>query len=153
MAFFIAYINMRHFYSPLVVLTILCSCSPTNQTKSKDLDYADFLDRHVLYNEIFIKEEESYLVYFYSEYCGYCQSIKEDILTFASEEYFPLYFCNDIDNFVLYGSVETTIGCDDVSCLAICGTPSLMRIESHKVMENICGRSSVLAYLSFYIDK
>ena len=143
---------MRHFYLPLVLLTLICSCSPTSKTKEDKLDYLDFIDRHVLYSEVLTKEEESYLVYFYSEYCGYCQSIKEDVLTFVKGEYFPFYFCNDTENFVISISYEDSIGCDDTSNLLICGTPSLMRIENHKVMENICGRSSVLAYLSLYTD-
>lgn len=143
---------MRNILSTIVFLGLLCSCSTKKTSQKKEYNYDDYESIQISYSEVFDKTEESYLVYFYSEYCGYCQSIKEEVLSFVDGNYFPIYLCHDTDNFLMGYEYEQSIGCQTSSCLIVCGTPSLIRIENHKIVLNACGVNSVLAYLSFYSD-
>ena len=143
---------MKNILLTLVSFALFCSCSSKEAGKKKEYNYDDYESYKISYSEVFERKEESYLVYFYSEYCGYCLSIKEDILSFVDGHYFPIYLCNDVENFSIGYDDEQSIGCEDNNCLLICGTPSLIRIENHKVVMNVCGANSVLTYLSFYTD-
>ena len=52
-----------------------------NATKLK---YEDF--EHVTsFSEVLNQTEDKYLVYYYSESCGYCKQIKDEVLDFATE--------------------------------------------------------------------
>ena len=77
----------------LVLLLFLSSCS----TPQKKLDYSDFQNRTIEWNNLFDQYQTEYEVYIYSTYCLYCYEIKDDILNYGyHKENFFLIIYNDI---------------------------------------------------------
>ena len=71
----------------LLSMALLTSCStgvveevPT--VIVPEYDYSITKDDQIKWNDLFSQKEERYLVYFYSEYCGYCKSIKQEVLSY-----------------------------------------------------------------------
>merc|ERR1711879_297778 len=62
---------------------------------TKELDY-DAFETISTFEETTTQPESDYLVYFYSDSCGYCATIKNDVLAFAdsNEANMKLYLAN-----------------------------------------------------------
>ena len=56
------------------------------------LDYAITTDNQIKWADIFNQEENRYVVYFYSEYCGHCKLVKQDILSYYLLDLEKIYF-------------------------------------------------------------
>lgn len=68
------------FLSSLILLT---SCNANNTTSNKNLDYSDFAT--ISSEQIFNMNENNYAIYFYSLNCSVCNSMKNDIFSFAEK--------------------------------------------------------------------
>ena len=139
---------MKKIISLVIPLLILCGCK-SNQTTEESHNYHEIKDRIIEWNYIFEQEEDDYLVYFYSERCGYCNEIKQDIIRFYLNEYMPMYFvCTDYD--VVIGPKSDLTGVDNIDDFFIFGTPFLSRLLNHKVANYYVGVSEIRNYISSF---
>ena len=138
---------MKKCKSLLIPLLVLCGCTTT---KKEELhNYHEIKDRQIEWNSIFKQEEEDYLVYFYSERCGYCNEIKQDVLKFYLADYLPMYFvCTDYDAVV--GPRSDLTGVDNIDDFYIFGTPFLARLLEHKIANYYVGVSEIRQFISGY---
>ncbi|MFA6649375.1 MAG: hypothetical protein WCS48_04710 [Candidatus Izemoplasmatales bacterium] len=87
---------------PLSALALwACMATTSEEVTTSGLDYADF-DTITAFDQIFIQDEGTYLVYLYSTNCSNCLSIKTEVLNFAmTYPYKTVFFFN------VYGYSET----------------------------------------------
>ena len=139
---------MKIIKSLVIPLLILCGCNANNQPEEQH-NYHEIKDRLILWNNIFNQDEDDYLVYFYSERCGYCNEIKQDVLKFYLQEYMPMYFvCTDYD--VVVGPRSDLTGVDSIEDFFIFGTPFLARLKQHIVFNYYVGVSEIRDYISTF---
>jgi len=140
----------------LLSLALLLSCSPSAnasdsgenaQESTSFLDYSE-VTTQIKWVDIFEQEEERYLIYFYSEYCGYCRDIKEEFLTyyFGADE--KIYFVDSIKEKAVYKSgAEWIIGVNNIDDFFIPGTPFLVEISNWNVTNYYIGVSAIRLYI------
>ena len=129
-------------------LLLLCGCSP-QKPPEEEHNYHEIKDKLIDWNYIFEQEENDYLVYFYSERCGYCNEIKQDIIKFYLAEIIPMYFvCTDFDAVV--GPRGDLTGVDNIDDFYIFGTPFLSRLKNHKIANYYVGVSEIRSFISTY---
>jgi len=102
--------------------------------------YSDFENINSFY-AIQTQEEDEYLVYYYSESCGYCNEIKEDVLNFAHENNagIKMYL---LDAATATGS--TLVITDPTSGATMDGTPSLIIVKNGVIVQMSPGYINVL---------
>lgn len=112
------------------------------------LDYSDFEDvRQLSYDAGETKENERYILYYYSENCGHCSDVKQEILAFFQTfDHLNVYLMDT-------GAEEVK----DVSRYdEFVGTPSLFIIADGEVIESYIGsqeiRSFIESYRAFELD-
>ena len=137
---------MKKVLSLIVPLLVLAGCKE-DHIKDDKHNYHETKDSLIGWNETFNQIEDEYIVYFYSETCGHCNSIKQDVISFYLKEYIPMYFvCTDLG--VVYGKNKDIVGVDNIDEFFIYGTPSLCEINSHKVESYYVGEKEILDYIN-----
>lgn len=121
------------------------SCSPKNE--KVDRDYSDYENITISWENVFFAAKSQYFVYIFSETCGHCIAIKDDILTFADEEEFPIYLVQFSEDIPVTYSVEDTIGATNIENLSILGTPTLIEIDEGVVVKNVAGAGRIIPLL------
>ena len=106
------------------------------ETFRTQLDYADF-DNLQNFSDIYDRPEEKYVVYYYSEFCGYCNQIKDFMLSFANE--------NDAGIKVYMLDVQKITGAYPFE--GTYGTPTIFIVENGIVTYTTSGATSVPEYL------
>ena len=142
----------RLLFVSLTSLAIVVSCSPTRETtnnkniveqeeiiKNKEIPWLEALDQ----------EENHYIIFVYSETCGHCHDMMDEIIDFAKSDILVTYFINTRKNEVPI-SREIIENTTDITELSILGTPTILEIESKTVIKNIAGIDKCLTFL---IDK
>ena len=134
----------------LMSLVLLCSCSSKTIQPVNELDYSIIREEDfVKWNDIFEMEESSYKVYFYSEHCGYCKQIKQDILSYYLINMERLYFCNSDENeVVMKANDEALIGVCSIEDFFIPGTPYLVGFNNNVVSEIYKGSKQIKEYIA-----
>ena len=135
---------MKTYYFLLVLL--LSSCTSYKATKIKEYDYSD-IETMIQWNEIFIQNEESYSVFFYSQTCGHCKELKQDILSYYFGNYERLYFVETDDNTV-FGPQNDLVGVDSIEEFYIFGTPFLINVDNWKVSNYYAGNAKIRDYIA-----
>lgn len=139
---------MKKLSSLVLPLLLLSGCASNNKQETIH-NYHEIKDRLIEWNTIFEQPEENYLVYFYSERCGYCNELKQDIIKFYLADYVPMYFvCTDYD--VVVGPRSDLTGVDKIEDFYIFGTPFLTRLKLNKVANYYVGLSEIKEYISAY---
>lgn len=129
----------------LVFPVLVSSCGTTIQQPFHN--YHEIKDRIIEWNQLFIQSEEYYLIYFYSEKCGHCNEIKQDILDYYFESVTKMYFvCADYE--VVTGPKADLKGIDKLDEFYIFGTPFLLEVKDHKVLDYYAGPSEILGFIS-----
>ena len=142
---------MRTYFSRLVFfpcLFALTSCGEESNSQIIKRSYEEVGDREILWSEVFDIDKEDYLVYFYSPTCGHCRSIKDQMISYASDDSHNMYLVKFSDDAVVSTSVKNTIGITSVEDLSILGTPSLIEIVMHTLTKNIAGSEAILEFLN-----
>lgn len=130
----------------LIIFSILLLTSCNNETPIYH-NYHETKNSLISWHDIFTQEENNYLVYFYSERCGHCNEIKQDVISFYLEDIYPMYFvCTDIE--VVLGPKNSLVGIDNINDFYIFGTPFLLNLVDHKVDSYYGGASEVKEYIS-----
>ena len=113
---------------------------------SKEYDYSD-VTTHIDWIDVFSQAEDLYFVYFYSLTCGHCKEIKQEILSYYFSSNETIYFVQADENTV-YGSSGELIGVSDISNLFIYGTPFLIKLENHVIVEYYGGEKGIREYIN-----
>ena len=113
----------------LVLVFTLSGCNGT-----KELDYNDFSEDHLLtWQQVLEKDEDQYLLYYYGVNCSHCKTIKADILEFASSNQAGLkvYFIDSgevpTENLNMYPVY------DPITSETVPGTPTMLVIVDGKL--------------------
>jgi thiol-disulfide isomerase/thioredoxin len=115
-----------------------------NQT-SDTLDYKSFqaVDSYEKVNEI---EDQKFSLYFYSESCGACQSIKNTSLSFFDDnrDNLPVYM---LDASTIRGSRDSL---DLPQGESLTSTPTLMIVEYGVIVQFLVGTVEIQDYIDNY---
>lgn len=131
----------------ICLLTSLCllGCK-SEKTKEENHNYHEIKSCLLNWSDVFNQSETDYLVYFYSERCGHCNEIKNEIISYYYSTDNKLYFvCTDIDSVI--GPVKDLTGIDNIDDFYIFGTPFLIRIYEFMVKEYYAGTKAILNFI------
>ena len=138
----------------LLSTLLVISCTPeTNEPVIEEkedlkLDYSIAENDHVKWGEIFSREEKRYMVYFYSNYCGYCRMLKEDILNYYLLNKEKMYFVNAIEENAVFGTPASgIIGLKCIEDFYIAGTPTLVEFTNWIVTNLYSGLDNIKMYI------
>lgn len=151
---------MRRFFKmkkiSLLSVMLLVGCSINGNVakendeieQQKQFDYSD-VTTSIHWTDVFLQEEERYLVYFYSEYCGYCKSIKEEFLSYYLLDKETIYFVDAIkEDAVFCGNAENIIGMKSIEDFYIPGTPFLLEIIENTATNYYVGLENIRLYIN-----
>lgn len=133
---------------PLLLLAtaLLFGCVPNITTEPITYDYLNVESHQIGWSDVFLQEEDSYSVYFYSLTCGHCAEIKQKILSYYFLDREVLYFSQTSEETV-YGSKTDLIGVNDISSFHIFGTPFLINVNNHEVTNYYAGVNEITNYI------
>lgn len=138
----------------LLSTLLVISCTPeTNEPVIEEkedlkLDYSIAENDHIIWDEIFSREEKRYMVYFYSNYCGYCRMLKEDILNYYLLNKEKMYFVNAIEENAVFGTPASgIIGLKCIEDFYIAGTPALVEFTNWTVTNLYSGLDNIKMYI------
>lgn len=143
---------MRTKILTLLLLPLLTGCSTTkveatSQVEQKELDYTDFKDLNLEWENLFLPAKSQYFVYIYSISCLHCAHIKKEVLS-TIEEHKELFYLMEYQSEIPTSfNVSETIGKEKVEEVYIMGTPTLIEITNHYVGLNIAGEKEITDYL------
>lgn len=129
---------------------LIISCSEPNKDNHNDeviYEYNDVDHKMTSYENLFSIESEHYYVYIYSLTCGHCQSIKNRVIKFALN-HDNFYLLEYVSSIPIYETIDTTIGATNYINVGILGTPSLLEIYKHVLVNNIAGENEIIKTLS-----
>ena len=142
----------RLLFVSLTSLAIVVSCSPTRETTNNKniVEQEEIIkNKEIPWLEALNQKENHYIIFVYSETCGHCHDMMDEIIDFAKSGILVTYFINTRKNEVPI-SMEIIENTTDITELSILGTPTILEIESKTVIKNIAGIDKCLTFL---IDK
>ena len=134
----------------LLVVSLLLSCNSNSQNVTKTYDYDD-IDKTIVWNDIFSKEQESYSIYFYNKKCGHCLGIKELIIDYYFKELEILYFLETNEE-TIYGPKSDLVGISNLNDFYIFGTPFLINIYKSSIENYYAGSKQIVDYINYKIE-
>ena len=135
---------MKKLTSLILPVFILTGCQPNQKTEVKH-NYHEIKDSLIPWSDVFNQPEHNYLVYFYSERCGHCNSIKNQVISYYLTTDESMYFvCTDID--AVFGSQSDLTGVDNITDFYIFGTPFLVRLVEYAVSMYYVGATAISNY-------
>ncbi len=136
---------MSKLFKLLAFSLIISSCGSIEEPIKHN--YHEIKDRLLNWNQIFEPSEDYYQIYFYSERCGHCNDIKQDILNYYFKSITAMYFvCTDYE--VILGPKSDLTGIDNVDEFYIFGTPFLVEFKDHKVDNYYVGKEQIISFIS-----
>ena len=136
----------------LATLTIVSACSPAvDETKLKNRfsEYEIVNNHQIEWSEVLTKKIDNYIVFVYSETCAHCHEMMQEIIDFATDDILPTFFVDTASTEVVFTKEnEPIIGIDDLTQLAVLGTPSIIEVLDGYVVANIPGLDDCLMYLN-----
>lgn len=136
---------MSKFIILLAFSLLISSCGSNNEPIFHN--YHEIKDRLIVWNQIFELEEDYYLIYFYSERCGYCNDIKQEVLNYYFNLSSSMYFvCTDYD--IVTGPAKDLVGLNNIEEFYIFGTPFLIEVKEQSVTNYYAGKEEILAFIS-----
>ena len=144
--------TLRLLFVSLTSLAIVVSCSPTRDTtnnKSAIEQQEIIINHQIPWLEALNQRDNHYIIFVYSETCGYCHDMMDEIIDFAKSEILVTYFINSqIYKVPISNEIKENIA--DINQLSILGTPTIIEIDNKIVVNNIAGIDKCL---NFLIDK
>ena len=142
----------RLLFVSLTSLAIVVSCSPIRETTNNKniVEQEEIIkNKEIPWLEALNQKENHYIIFVYSETCGHCHDMMDEIIDFAKSDILVTYFINTRKNEVPI-SREIIENTTDITELSILGIPTILEIESKTVIKNIAGIDKCLTFL---IDK
>lgn len=126
---------------------IITGCTSNNRKTEETHNYHEIRENIIAWNDVFLQDSNDYLVYFYSERCGHCNEIKQDVLSFYFKHLIDMYFvCTDIE--VVFGQYKDLTGIDCIDDFYIFGTPFLTRLSENKISDYHVGSNAIKEYVN-----
>lgn len=142
----------RLLFVSLTSLAIVASCSPIRETTNNKnvIEQEEIIkNQSISWFDALNQKENNYIVFVYSETCGYCHDMMDEIIDFAKSEILVTYFINSqIYKVPISNEIKENIA--DINQLSILGTPTIIEIDNKIVVNNIAGIDKCL---NFLIDK
>ena len=145
---------MRKVYI-LCALPLLLGCNKVDATTTSEnnsseinYDYSDVAHLMIEWSDILNQEEEQYFGYVYSNQCGHCREIKQDVIKAALKGEKKIYFINYTKDIPIITNASNNIGVDDYEKLGISGTPTLFEIEKRIVIDCYTGSEAIITTLT-----
>ena len=142
----------RLLFVSLTSLAIVVSCSPSRETTNNKnvIEQEEIIkNQSISWFDALNQKENNYIVFVYSETCGYCHDMMDEIIDFAKSEILVTYFINSqIYKVPISNEIKENIA--DINQLSILGTPTILEIDNKIVVNNISGIDKCL---NFLIDK
>ncbi|MGM9874098.1 MAG: hypothetical protein ACI31G_04195 [Bacilli bacterium] len=147
---------MKHFpfIFTILLLPIFTSCHKNNDESSllnnaKNHSYEEVKDYFITFDEIFLKEEYSYYVYFFSYQCVHCNNIKNEVIEYAlNENNERIYFIHFESDFPRCDDIHfSLVGINKIEDVCLVGTPSLLEIKDKQISEYRLGEEEVISLL------
>lgn len=142
----------RLLFVSLTSLAIVVSCSPSRETTNNKnvIEQEEIIkNQSISWLDALNQKENNYIIFVYSETCGYCHDMMDEIIDFAKSEILVTYFINSqIYKVPISNEIKENIA--DINQLSILGTPTILEIDNKIVVNNIAGIDKCL---NFLIDK
>ena len=142
----------RLLFVSLTSLAIVASCSPIRETTNNKnvIEQEEIIkNQSISWFDALNQKENNYIIFVYSETCGYCHDMMDEIIDFAKSEILVTYFINSqIYKVPISNEIKENIA--DINQLSILGTPTIIEIDNKIVVNNIAGIDKCL---NFLIDK
>ena len=148
---------MNYKLMPLALLLLL-GCKEPLEVEEKEYveteyDYKIVDNRQIAWKDILSKSKDRYVVYFYSEYCGYCKQIKQDILSYYLKDMDEMYFVNTVKEKAVFKSNDGLLtGTKKIEDFYIFGTPFLVEVTDYTITNWYAGVDSIKLYISTRTD-
>ena len=127
--------------------------SKSDEILANKYEYAITEKDQISWEDIFAQEEKRYIVYFYSEYCGYCKMVKDEVLSYYLTNIDCMYFIDTVKQEAVYKTNSgNLIGMNSIDDFYISGTPFIAEITSHVVTNIYSGIESIRLYISTRIE-
>ena len=137
---------MNKLTSLVIPLLLLTGCNNTKKHEPESHNYHEIRNNLIDWVDIFNQPERDYVVYFYSERCGHCNSIKNEIISYYQTTDKKMYFvCTDYD--AIFGPQTDLRGIDNIEDFYIFGTPFLIRLQEYTLTEYYAGTAAILNYI------
>ena len=130
----------------ILLALLVTACNSPTPIEQKEYDYSD-IETKIRWSDIFEQLEDNYSVYFYSQTCGHCKELKQDILSYYFGNYEKLYFVETDENTV-FGPQNDLVGVDSIECFFIFGTPFLINIDNWKISNYYAGSTKIREYIA-----
>jgi thioredoxin-related protein len=114
--------------------TVLVAALIVYNIVNEELDYDSF-DHINAFSETMTQDEDEYLVYFYSEACGYCSQIKSNVLAFADD--------NEANMTIYLADTANMTGTNTIPNLT--GTPGIVRVRNGIIVDVQTGTVPILS--------
>lgn len=127
----------------------LIGCSSSEEDSSIERHYYSEIESiSINYDEVFLKEESLYYIYYYQYDCLHCAQIRNKIIAFALKSEMPFYFVDIEEDYgFLSHTVEETIGTNDPLKAFCLTTPQLSIVENHYIKETYINNETIVNYL------
>lgn len=143
--------KMKIVFTTTSILAI-CALLPSCSSKTKlEITWESFTQSQIEWKNLLNQDSEIYLVFVYSESCGHCKAIKNDVLSFASAYTFPKIWPLPYDSSIPFSPYpELTIGASNIEDVWIYAIPTMIEIENGIVKNNVYGEDDILSLLYSY---
>lgn len=134
----------------LTSLAIVASCSPAKESTNNKNSFSEYEivnKKQISWTNVLNQKEDNYIVFIYTEKCGYCHDMITEITSFAEEAIMPTYFVNALDYEIIISS-DPDVGMSEASEIMIAGTPTILEIYEGIVIANIPGIDWCLSFLN-----
>ena len=143
---------MKNKITPLVLLMIIGCSEPVENVETDvinaEYEYSITENKQIVWNEVLSKSKSRYIVYFYSEYCGYCKQVKQEILSYYLKYVDEMYFVDTVKEKATYKSNDgMLIGTKNITDFYIFGTPFLVEVTDYTVTNWYAGVDSIRLYI------
>ena len=138
----------------MCLLPLLLGCTKEKNNiieESKSMiiyDYSDVAHLTIEWDKILSQEEKHFFAYIYSNQCGHCKEIKQDVIRCALNDDKKIYFIVYTKEIPIITNTMNNIGVDNYEQLGIIGTPTLFEINEGIVVECYTGSSSIIETLT-----
>ena len=141
---------MKQILLSSVMCLFLCSCQKAKNINIETYDYDDEeMTKYAIdWEGVFLQSEKDYFVYVYSKTCGYCNEIKQKVLSKVVEENPKIYLVEYSEKVPIITDSKSIIGKQNIEEIGIVGTPSLFEIYNYVLVDNIVGGKAIIETLT-----